>query len=92
MQSNQAHTNWVNATTFSPDGSKIVTAGGDWTAQIWDAADVEPVGVPLKHKREVKSASFSRDGLRIVTASADKTAQIWDVTSGQAVGSPLQHA
>jgi WD40 repeat protein len=51
--------------SFSPDGSRVVTASFDHTARIWDAA----TGF---------SAAFSRDGSRIVTASEDKTARIWD--------------
>ena len=32
------HTSNVTTAMFSPDGKKIVTASGDNTAKIWDAA------------------------------------------------------
>lgn len=34
--------------------SRIVTAGYDNTARIWDAATGQPVGEPLRHKDTVK--------------------------------------
>ena len=68
---------------FSPDGNRIVTASGDQTARIWDAATGAAIGAPLRgHKGDVFSAAFSPDGKSIVTASADGTARIWDATTG----------
>ena len=69
----------VNGAAFSPTAS-IVTASGDETARVWDAATGRPIGEPLKgHENWVMSAAFSPDGKRIVTASRDKTARVWDV-------------
>ena len=63
---------------FSPDGLRIVTAGGK-TARIWDAATGKEITVQRGHVAWLNSAAFSPDGSRIVTASHDKTARIWDV-------------
>ena len=76
---------------FSPDGRRIVTASDDKTARIWDAANGQPIGEPLRgHDGAVMSAAFSPDGKRIVTASADKTARVWDAATGQPIGEPLR--
>jgi WD40 repeat protein len=75
----------VNSATFSPDGSRIVTASGDKTARIWDAASAKQIAVLRGHDREVNSAAFSPDGSRIVTASGDKTARIWDAASAKQI-------
>jgi WD40 repeat protein len=69
----------VRSTTFSPDGSRIVTASYDKTARIWDAASAKEIAVLRGHDNLVLSAVFNPDGSRIVTASYDKTARIWDV-------------
>ncbi len=75
---------------FSPDGNRIVTASGDQTARIWDAATGAAIGAPLRgHKGDVFSAAFSPDGKSIVTASADRTARRWDAATGDAIGEPL---
>ncbi len=57
----------------------MVTASGDKTARVWDAATGKPLTSPLEHQDQVWSAAFSPDGTRVVTASDDKTAQVWDV-------------
>ena len=60
--------------TESADRSRIVTASGDKTARIWDAASGKEVAVLRGHGDAVRSAAFSPDGSRVVTASSDKTA------------------
>ena len=72
----------VVSASFSPDGTRVVTAGTDRTAKVWDAA-TETTPLTLKgHTAAVLSASFSPDGTRIVTGGADKTAKVWDARTG----------
>ena len=77
------HKHIVVGVDFSPDGSRIVTASWDQTAQVWDTHSGKPVGPPLLHDGRIWSASFSGDGSRVVTASADRTARVWDAQSGE---------
>jgi hypothetical protein len=79
------HRGPVYSPAFSPDGSRIVTASGDQTARIWDAATAKEIAVLRGHDWEVYSAAFSPDGSRIVTASADKTARIWDAVTAKEI-------
>ena len=65
-----------------------MTASGDKTARLWDAASGKPIGEPMKHEDGVGSAQFSPDGQRVVTASKDKTARLWDAASGKQLASP----
>src|SRR5262249_40909236 len=83
------HTGSVNCAQFNFDGSRIVTASSDNTAQIWDAASGKP-GIPFNgHTSFVYSAAFSQDGTRVITAGADRTVRIWDVGSGRLLSSFL---
>jgi WD40 repeat protein len=79
------HDGPVFSAAFSPGGSRIVTASGDRTARIWDAASAKEIAVLRGHDGAVRSAAFSPDGLRIVTASDDKTARIWDAASAKEI-------
>ena len=81
----------IKSAAFSPDGTRIVTAGFDARARVWDAQSGLPIGFPLKHEDVVTSAVFSPDGTRIVTASEDKTVRVWDARTSQAIGAPLKH-
>jgi WD40 repeat protein len=50
----------VNSATFSPDGSRIVTASSDKTARIWDVASGKEIAVLRGQSDSVLSADFSR--------------------------------
>ena len=72
--------------TFSPDGTRILTASADQTAKLWDAASGKLIAF-FNHQDEVKDAAFSPDGTRILTASRDKTAKLWDAVLGKPISS-----
>jgi WD40 repeat protein/class 3 adenylate cyclase/serine/threonine protein kinase len=86
-----AHAKRIMSASLSPDGRRVVTAGDDMTARVWNARDGKPVTGPLKHADSVLFAGFSPDGRRVVTASADGTARVWDATTGEPVTEPLRH-
>ena len=80
------HTDRVVSAAFSPDGTRIVTASWDKTAQVWRSDSGALIAELKGHADKVSSAAFSPDGSRIVTASDDKTARVWrfDAISGDA--------
>ena len=74
------HTGQVMNAAFSPDGTRIVTAG-DNTARVWDASGNE-LTVLAGHTSRVNNAALNSYGTRIVTVS-DDTARVWDARSGK---------
>jgi hypothetical protein len=86
-----SHAGAVRSARFSSDGRRVVTAGADGTARVWDAATGAPVGQPLGHDGPVLFAEFSADGGKVVTAADDGTARLWAATTGAALTPPLRH-
>ena len=70
---------------WSKDGKRLVTAGWDATARVWDVATGKEATPPLRHDLVVFDASFSPDATRIATASWDGTARIWDAKTGESL-------
>ena len=82
----------VASAEFSPDGQKLVTAGWDHTARIWDLT-TRKVGKELRgHTGRVYGAAFSNDGTLVITASEDRTAYIWDAREGHLLAELRGHA
>jgi WD40 repeat protein len=72
-----------NDAAWSPDGTRVATAGRDNVARIRNAETGAVLAELRGHFKPVNSVSWSKDGTRIVTTSDDWTARIWDVTGRQ---------
>ncbi|QDU21860.1 WD40 repeat domain-containing serine/threonine-protein kinase [Urbifossiella limnaea] len=78
----RGHAGVVSSASFSPDGARVVTAGMDRIARVWDANSGAGLVVFKGHTDGVRSASFSPDGSRVATAGSDWTARLWDAKTG----------
>jgi WD40 repeat protein len=80
---------------YSPDGTRLVTAGSDpelGAAKVWDVRSGSS-RLLAGHRDYVVSASWSADGKRIVTGGGgrDKSVNLWDADSGRLLASFLGH-
>jgi serine/threonine protein kinase/WD40 repeat protein len=66
----------VSDTTFSPDGSMLVSACADWNALIWSPpwGKQSPLKVPLLRRPEL--CSFSSNG-RLIATCSDTEIRVW---------------
>jgi WD40 repeat protein len=65
---------------FSPDGSRLATAGFD-VAGVWDAHTGDLVFL-AGHPGGVDSVDFSPDGRYLVTGGSDGRFRVWDAETG----------
>ena len=74
-------TGQVRAVAWSSDGARIVTAGDDHMARLWDASSGQLIRSFAGHTDALVSAGFSPDNKRLVTSSLDDEARVWDMDS-----------
>jgi WD40 repeat protein/tRNA A-37 threonylcarbamoyl transferase component Bud32 len=87
------HRDSLWAFAFSPDGTRLASAGEDRMARLWDPATGALLATFRGHTSKVLGLAFSRDGARLVTTSADGTVRQWDATTAREVEAPYdRHA
>jgi WD40 repeat protein len=77
------HTRDIRSIAYSPEGTRLASAGFDNTVKIWDPATGRETLTIGGHAGPVWSVCFSPDGLRLASASFDNTVKVWDVVTGQ---------
>src|SRR5215204_4355396 len=59
------HTKWVRAAQFTPDGSRIVSAGDDLTLRLWDIATGRQLRVIAQLAARPFALAMSPDGSKV---------------------------
>jgi WD40 repeat protein len=71
------HEGTVYSAAFSPDGTRVLTAGGDGKVRIWAVKTGKLLLDRIRPGGTVRLARFSSDGSRIATAGGG-AARVWD--------------
>jgi len=82
-----AHSSFVRAVSFSPDGALLLTGGDDGRVHAYDIMrrKVALVGSFVGHKSWILGITWHPDASRFATCSADKTVKIWEASTRQNV-------
>jgi len=77
---------------WSPDGSRIATAGFTPEVRVWNAASGESALSPLRLGNEpLQTVMWSLDGRFLVARSDENVVRVWDAATGEAVTPMLKH-
>ncbi|KAF5119067.1 hypothetical protein DV454_000169 [Geotrichum candidum] len=75
----QAHEKGVVCVEWSPDDTKLLSAGRDRAAILWDVETGERLLTLDKHNDIVSSCAWLPDGQHFITSSPDQNIYMWDL-------------
>jgi WD40 repeat protein len=83
----------IPAVAYSPDGKRVVAAGGIGVPgfRVWDADTGELVCLNKDLEKPLRCVVFHPDGQLFLAGGADKTARLWDARTAMEVGKPCRH-
>ncbi|XP_015111511.1 WD repeat, SAM and U-box domain-containing protein 1 [Diachasma alloeum] len=74
----------IRVCRWSPDGTKMATAGDDEKTTLWDMTSLEELQVLEGHADAVTTLAFTPDSLYIVTACSEGSWRVFDIERNSA--------
>lgn len=75
----QGHFDSMNSLTYSPDGSRVVTASEDGKIKVWDVVSGFCLVTLEGHTSSVTQIQFAKRGQVLFSSSLDGTVRAWDL-------------
>jgi ribosome assembly protein 4 len=83
------HTDAILHVSFSPDGSRLASGGGDMTVRFWDVHTASPRFTCTGHRDHVLCTAWAPNGELFVSADRSGVIRLWNPSNGKAMGQPL---
>ena len=78
---------WVNATAFSPDSSRLLSAHEDGNVRLWEVKTGRLLKQYKCHSGPALTVEFSKNGSRFLSGGKDKRLRIWKIDTGEEIQS-----
>ncbi len=75
----EGHTAWINSVAFTPDGTRLVSAGLDREIKIWEPFKEREILSLVGHTNSISAIAVTPGG-RLVSGSMDGTVQVWETS------------
>ncbi|KAK0539074.1 WD repeat-containing protein 5 [Tilletia horrida] len=76
------HTRSISSLAFSPDGTKLLSAGADKVLKIWSVRTGALLQTLAGHSQGVNCIGWSSDSMYVASGSDDRTVKVWNATTG----------
>ncbi len=80
-----AHTKPIRSVSFSPDGTRLASAGEDGVLQVWNVTSRRLDYSIDEHPQAIHVVAWSADGKMLASAGEDTGVWVWNAADGQSV-------
>jgi len=87
----EAHVMTIRATSFSPDGITLLTAGDDRHINLFDTKTGDKLASLSGHASPVLGAAYSPNGRYFASCSGDQKVKIWSTTDNECITTLAHH-
>lgn len=84
------HTDAVIHVSYSPDGKRLASGGGDMSVRFWNVTTSMPMFTCQGHQHHVLCTAWSPNGQHFVSADRSGEIRVWDPANGSQRGSPMR--
>ena len=86
----KGHHGFVQDIAFSPDGTRIASAGTDGRVKVWDViSDRDVIRIP-RIGQQGNDIGLSPDGRIALTGMYESTIHLWNAETGEPLGEPIK--